>query len=322
MDKYLNDKIVTKYLFNDLSEKEKIYLEELYFSDSEAFEFILAIEDELIEKYTLGNLTKKENKLFELNYLYNQQVRENIRSAKVRIDSISKMSVANSTIGKNTYHRIIENISTFFEEFINFHPVVKYGFITGMFLILIGTWFTVRFYIIQNDVKDIQTEISELKEKEKELHQQLLNERGSKEKIAQRLQAELLKKERIAKELDIIKQKKIPLLSFVLSPGLLRSLNEYPKLALPSGNYLVSLQLDIESEKDYTLYRAMIKTIDGSTIWSQDALKHIDIEGSKSVNITVQSQVLANDKYRLTLIGKDNNQKPDTVGKYYFAIVK
>jgi len=62
-------RLLQRYLLGDVSEEEQIAIESLYFTDGEAFENLLALEDELTFRYFANSLSKADRRRFEARYL-------------------------------------------------------------------------------------------------------------------------------------------------------------------------------------------------------------------------------------------------------------
>src|SRR5215216_252661 len=76
------DKKLARYLLGELSEIERIDIEDRYSSDVDFFDELLVAEDELIDDYVRRKLTPKDGELFEQNFLCSAARRERVKSAR------------------------------------------------------------------------------------------------------------------------------------------------------------------------------------------------------------------------------------------------
>ncbi|HKX31462.1 MAG TPA: hypothetical protein VJ302_27495, partial [Blastocatellia bacterium] len=77
-----NDRIIIKYLLNDLSEEDRAQLEEAYLRDESLFDQIQAMEEELIEDYVKGRLSGYERERFEQHYLASREQRARVETVR------------------------------------------------------------------------------------------------------------------------------------------------------------------------------------------------------------------------------------------------
>ena len=72
----INEELLTRYLLGQLSEEEQQRIEELYFTDDEIHEQLVALEDELRFDYAQGKLNHREREQFEKRFLASAEDRE------------------------------------------------------------------------------------------------------------------------------------------------------------------------------------------------------------------------------------------------------
>ena len=76
------DKKLTRYLLGDVSDKERLEIEDRYLSDEEFFDELLVAEDELIDDYVRGRLSRADRDSFESNFLCSPAREERVKSAR------------------------------------------------------------------------------------------------------------------------------------------------------------------------------------------------------------------------------------------------
>ena len=95
------DKIFTRYLLGDLTEPERVRLEEGYFTDDEAFERLLVVKGELIDAYARGGLKGREHELFEQHFLATRPRRQRLREATELIEFSTETAARTMIAGRD-----------------------------------------------------------------------------------------------------------------------------------------------------------------------------------------------------------------------------
>ena len=78
----VSDGVMMRYLLGDVSDEERVQLEERYFVDDGVFEQLSALEDELIDDYIRGELAESQRKQFELHFLTSVERRQKLAFAE------------------------------------------------------------------------------------------------------------------------------------------------------------------------------------------------------------------------------------------------
>src|SRR5215471_12869718 len=76
-----HDALVTRYLLGDLAEEEQVRIEEQFFADEEAYQQLLAVENELKYEYAQGGLTPAQRSAFERRFLRSEEDRQKVAIA-------------------------------------------------------------------------------------------------------------------------------------------------------------------------------------------------------------------------------------------------
>src|SRR5262249_27652267 len=86
------NKTIRQYLLGELSEPEQAAIESEYFANSERFEDISALENDLIDDYVRGNLAAVEREHFERRYLSSPERRRRGQFAGSMLSSLYGVS--------------------------------------------------------------------------------------------------------------------------------------------------------------------------------------------------------------------------------------
>lgn len=77
-----SDNKLTQYLLGDLSNEERIEVEDRYLSDEKFFDDLLVAEDELIDDYVRGRMSRADRERFERNFLCSTARMGRVKSAR------------------------------------------------------------------------------------------------------------------------------------------------------------------------------------------------------------------------------------------------
>jgi hypothetical protein len=90
-------------------------------------------------------------------------------------------------------------------------------------------------------------------------------------------------------------------LSFVLSPGMIRSNETVALIELPSASGRVRLDLDLTTVAEQPTYRAELRTRSGKSVWSARDLRPRATEWGRAVSVELDSSVLQPGEYEVML---------------------
>ncbi|HYO92511.1 MAG TPA: hypothetical protein VEQ40_12780, partial [Pyrinomonadaceae bacterium] len=76
-----SEQTMTRYLLGELSEQERLALEEGYFTDPKVFNQVLKTESELIDAYVRGHLSDELREQFEQSYMAHPARSERVKFA-------------------------------------------------------------------------------------------------------------------------------------------------------------------------------------------------------------------------------------------------
>lgn len=151
-----------------------------------------------------------------------------------------------------------------------------------------GAWFTMRFFTLTESLNTLGAERSQLEQKEKALQEQLADEQQRSRDLAENLD-----------------KAKLPVISYVLSPGGVRSAGDVPKLILPSSPVQLELRLDLEGVKQSERYDAVLYDERNVIVMRWEAVRSMRRANGLQVSLSLQSRLLEARRYRIELDGKN-----------------
>jgi len=307
-----NEKSLKSYLLGDLNPDEQQRLEQHLMTDSDAFEQLALIEDELIDEYLEGSLSRLEKNRFETFFLAAPERRQKLSFAK----SLKRYVAANRP--KAGHGSARQNSWKAFWHHQN--QTLKWALAASLMLLIGGgSWSAVQISRLQNALQlaqsPIESRLIELEERNLKLSQALQTEQD---------RNSLLKEEVANLQLA---QKADPSLSSgpihsivalaTLVPGRIRSSDSGQSINVPSGAGLVQLNLQMEP-LEYPQYQILLQRVDEDQVTTQ---RQTLIKGQFS-GLSVSAELLTSGDYELKLSGIAAAGDIEVIGTYYFEVNK
>lgn len=264
-DSVITDRRVTiNYLLGELPEDERLRIERECFSTDEAFEAMLAVEDELFADYVRGVLPPGDRARFETRFLATPEGRRRLGFARALIEALARQAAGRrpardwlARLGLNAFMR----------------PV---ALAAAVLALAIGTAWLAR---------DVARWRSEAADEVRHARADLDAERARRGQVERDLAAA-----RAAHATPLV-------VSVLLSPGLTRGSGETARIALPAAADVLRLQLDARRVSPGS-YRARLRTAEGDTIWSGPIARRPNVD---VIEVDVPAPLLATHDYELAV---------------------
>jgi anti-sigma factor RsiW len=313
---------IIRYLLGDLPEEEKTELEERFFSDDTYFEQVLALEDELIDDYVHGELSRPERERFERYFLTSSQRRHRVEFARALMRTVSEAPAAGAS-----GPAIARPEPVWWQALLAWlRPqslAIKFSLAaTALAVVLIGSWLIVGAMRLRTQLEQLQAERQALRRQEQQLQQQIAKQSARSDELAMQLERERDQSARLEQELARLKPSQPFLVSFILSPGLVRDTDVPKRLVIPHAAQQLQLQLDLDEVERYKSYRALLRTAGGDEIWRQDRLQAQPTNSGKAVILRLSSRLFTKGEYILTLQRVTGHGDFEDVDDYHFSVVK
>jgi hypothetical protein len=281
----VTDDLMMRYLLGDISDEERVRLEEHYFADDGVFEQLSAFEDELIDDYIRGELAEPQRKQFELHFLNSAERRRKLAFAKSFTRYLSNVPTATAAAKQAAWGQKIT------DWFGLRSTTARWAFAAAFAAVVFGgAWLLRENWWLRTQLREMQAQQTELRHRDDQLSRQLAQpmapaiEGPSEPKLAQ------------------LQPPSLPIVALTLTPGVLRSGAEQKKLIMPPEPSLVRLRLDIEGQS-YESYLATLETAEGRRVWSQGGLRTISEGKVRVVVLELPSRLLGNQDYIVELRG-------------------
>ena len=116
-------------------------------------------------------------------------------------------------------------------------------------------------------------------------------------------------------------QLRAPIISLVLTPGLLRGQETTKKALVPSGTTLIRLELHFPAN-EYKSWRATLHNAEGAELSRQNLLKARSRGGGSMVVMELPADDIPGGDYYVKLSGTAGSVEFEDIGKYYFRVTK
>ncbi len=320
-----SEDLIIRYLLGDLPEESLAEIEDRAFSDPHYLREILAVESDLIDEYVRGGLSDVRRRLFESRFLASAERRRKVEFAK----SLTTVFGETAVVKKERLPVVARPQSDTWGSLAAFlrglSPAARLSFATAAVLIVMGSLWVVT------EALRLRAQVAELRAERQALENQLADERERGDQLSSRLQNEQQQRERSQEVIsELEREREQPaskplqptLLSLVLPPGIARSGTERPQLNLLQSARLIRLQIGVEPGDEYQSFRVELRTQAAQQVWSQDKLTTRSLRSGQAIVLSLPAKLLSPGRYELTLEGVTDGGALETVGYYYFDVVR
>ena len=347
-----NHETMTAYLLGSLPETEAGHFDELSFTDDEFAGELMAAEKDLVDAYVHGELTDRALEQFKTYYLASPIRREKVKFAqafqvfaeKELRETAEEVPVVVESKSKRTFPGFISNLFTIGR------PSLSWGFaVAALALMILGGWLwsensRLRFQMNESQARrdTLLRRETELQQREKELQDEIANQRTAnsetekelaavsqeREKLEQELKKQQTQeKERTAEQPRVPKQQppvlpnRVSIASFILTPQL-RGNDQLQNISIPAKTDSIAMQLELESD-DYVSYRvALHNQSTGQILWRSGKLKTKTRGANKVLNISFSAGLLKSQIYSLQVSGITKDGAAEIISDYSFKVVR
>ena len=346
----IDERTLRRYLLGDVSPQECEEIELWLMSDDEAYDLVLAAEDDLIDDSLRSKLSRVELHHFSARFLVAPERRRKLdfgRSFKRLLDG-SKPGPS----PKRSY--VWGTLAGYF----NHYPALGYAFYTLFVLMVIGgTWSAFKVVGLERELRSTNAQLSNVSnQRDAELRQQfaqfvdvskerdtyrfqLDDSRSSSKKLEAQIQT--LERamsnlrsssEQVSIPVDFVRSVTLPELptqmvaTFNLFPGtsrgsgsMARTSSSIPTIPVFGNSRLVQFFLRLLLD-NYDTYRAALIGAGGEELWTSGRLVPTVVESNKVVVVLVSGKTFSSGSYSFRLSGVSNAQPTETITNYYFRV--
>jgi len=300
-----NDELLTRYLLGDLGEEEQEKVEQRYISDPAFYEQLLAVEDDLIDSYAEGTLTQNQRASFESHFMRSPERQKRVGFAEAWMMYLSRQSTAVAV-------PVVKEKKPLFKFISPAAWPAALRVSAAALLLIVGGWLTVEVVRLRSQIQQAELQRAALQKEKEDLEREIDEERNRSMELTAQLE------QQPAPKPDQPNQMGHDIVSFFLTPDLLRGTGNEKRSFIPTDAKQVNLELGF-SDDQYERYDVVIATVGGPEIWRKDAGKPQSRNGGKSMRVQVPAALFKTNDYIVNVIGTDSSDK---VARYSFSVVR
>ena len=321
-----NETLISQYLLGELSEEQRIEIEDLAFSDKKYLAGIAAVENDLIDEYVRNELSAADRQRFESRFLASAERRKRVEFARALTSVVAEEAVPKKIVVEQS-HSWSWRDSLY--AFINgLTPTARIAFVSAMPLLIIGVgYLSIETLRLRRELTELRAESQSQQNSQQQAlelerrHNQELNAQLNQEKQQREQTDESLRE--LSETGDAVNPAPRPVIaSLTLLPGLSRGGDNKPSLVLPEDARLVRLQIGIDPEEPYKNFAVELRTLAGRQVWTRENLNARNRRGARAVGLTIPATALKSGEYELRLRGVTESGNAEDVGFYYFNVRK
>lgn len=325
-----NSEKAIQYLLGEISDAERDALEERLFADEEFSLFLDAAENDLIDEYARGEMDFSQKRRFEEKYLISPRRRDKARAAEIlQAELLAEKQAVASAAPKVSFRQSLANIFRF--------PNLAWagGLATVLLAILLVGWLLLRqtnapqeivkeenlnraVDLPQTPPPQISPPVRNETNNNQPPPRPANNESKSPEEKSSPGKKEFDKSDPVSPSPPPPAPKPPPrFFAFTLFPAVRGG--DRPVLNVPSATETVNLRVVHDNRQTFAKYRAEIRDANGGLIFSRD-IPVTEKTLAKPLNINLQSDLLKDGSYELTLSGVAADGLAEEIKFYDFAV--
>jgi hypothetical protein len=326
-----DERLLKQYLLGDLSSDQQQELEKVLLTDGSALEQLLLAEDELADEYVCGSLSPAEAARFERHFLSTPERQQKLRFARSFRQYVSKAA----PMDRSRPEREERQQGSFWRRLFSLptrQSVPAWSLAAAFVCVtLAALWSVIRVREVESQLTQVQGQQSLSSNQARDLEKQLSEERSRQRQLAARLQQEQNERTELERQLAALKGGSGPqsprrpgmgsgtLLSFALTPGLVRDLQGLRKVTIPPAANWIELELQWPGA-EYKGYQATLLDADGRELWSQSTSKTQAGAKNEKIVLALPTQLLPPGDYSLKLMARGAGSELEDAGRYYFRV--
>jgi len=321
------NKTIRQYLLGELSEPDQAAIESEYFSDSERFEEISALENDLIDDYVRGNLAAVEREHFERQYLSSPERLHRVQFAGSMLSSLYGVSAtgeAKASRAETAPSRYRRAFAVMLGQSRLLSPwrlpaapvLAALALVLTVAAVLLG----IECLRLKRALTASQQAAASQAQKEQDLEGQLADQLANSNKLAHDLEALRSRQEH---EHNNPAGAKIPAIvaAFALKLGSIRGSGQPQVLVVAQDADVVELRLEL-TNLDFKKYSATLQTPEGPELWKQSEIRVRPSQIGGRAVIRMPAKRLPPGDYVLRLDGMSPSGEAVEVSDSYFRVAR
>src|SRR5579859_6540169 len=304
LDKAEQHRLMTRYLFGEVSEEERAEFEDKYLKDSDVFQELIGLENEMIDRYVLGELPPPERDRFERSFLTHPERRETVEIARSLLAHSASAENVSSQVDSHTRAERLGFTGKPAAWRMQVAAAAIFFLMTaGIFGLLMVN------RRLGNELEKLRTEQAGTAHDREALRQQV-----------ESLQADLQKRDSAMQQLAELQNDR-NMVSFTLGGELPRGNNEPTKLIIPASVSSVALHLTMTRDPR-SHYNLSVKTAGGNLVWRGQNIQSLIIDSrSQEIALVLPVHLFHNGDYVIR-VTTGREDVFENVAGFTFRVVK
>jgi hypothetical protein len=260
-----NGSVMKRYLLGDLAEQQCEQLEERLFTEDEAFQELLLVEDELVNDYVTGEMPESDREKFISHFLCTPERHQKLPFASALRRYFSEKKAAEQSAKNDDVRQPLNWRQSFLALVRSQNPLVAGSLAAILAIVMVGgLWSILEIGRLHDQIDRIRSEQSaasrHASDSQRQLAAQLAAELRREQDQSAALKTEV---DRLANFINTGRRVAGPgIVSIMLTPGLVRGEGGTRRLSITSESSWVQLQLNVPPD-GYEKYQALLQRIGG-----------------------------------------------------------
>jgi len=303
-DKTDQKRLMLQYLFGELPADERSGFEDTYLEDSDVFQELVSLENEIVDRYVLNKLSVPERQRFERSLLTNPARREMVQTAKslLSYSASTESEMLFSTPGSaKAWWRTIRDFRI---------SRAQFGVAVAFLIVSAGAFSLLL----------INRRLANELEKARSEETIAVQEKSALQEQVQRLRADLSRRDHDVQQIAELPSYDRGTVSFTLAPGLSRGDSELANLVIPAHAASVKLRMIVDLDP-HSSCNVSVETPDGNVVWSMANIKgRPTSDRNEEITVPLPSRVLKEGDY-VARVKISSNAGQDLAG-YAFHVAR
>jgi hypothetical protein len=316
-----SEKLIVQYLLGELSEEQRVQMEDQAFQDEQSMQSILDVEADLIDEYVRDEFPVSKRKEFEKFFLASPERRRKVEFARAlasvtaESQTFAGVQVATPVVREPGLLAFIRGLS----------PASAFAFAAAALIVVVGAGLLIRDSIrLRAELGQLRAEHHAQDTQRRQLEEQLASERARSESLARQLQQENIEVPNPAPPPDkeqIGPQTPSGILAVTLLPGISRSSANAPRVEIAPESQTLKLTIGVDRDDDYPRFRAELRGPKGERVMTRENLLARPTRNGRSFSLNVPASSLVPGRYEVAVQGLTGGTAVD-VGFYYFEVTR
>ncbi len=331
------EELITRFLSGQLSEEERIAVEERFLADDDYFAQLLVMEDSLVDDYVLGRLTDEERKNADLLFQSSLVEKRELKFTEDLVTSLRRAREAKEERQRRRRKRtlddgeiVVPRTSPWLQSQVSLNLIARglrglpkaLSATAGLILLILvgGSIYVVFHYWRQS--RELLAQRATLERNVQEVHEQLSREIQDSSELGKKLDLENRMRTQAEEALALSRTRQATsVASVVLLPTIFERGGGSKIVSLNANATLLRLVLEVPATPPSRTYNVLIETFDRRVVWSRNSIPASQIKQNK-LSFVLSSSLFPYDDYRIELLGVSESGDSRLVADYAFKVRK